>query len=152
MEAGTELGRRVQPIYDAGLLVPDDLMVEIIRARLGREDAGDGFILDGFPRTMAQAEALDDMLREIDHELTLVLELQVPDEVGRERMLRRAREEGRSDDSPEAIDRRLALYHEQTEPLIAYYRAQGKLVGIHGDAPPDEVAAEIQQVLNQVAA
>jgi adenylate kinase len=145
----TELGKRVQPIYDRGDLVPDDLMIELIRDRLSRGDTLPGFVLDGFPRTMEQAEALDDTLSEIGRELTLVLELQVDDDVSRERLLKRARDEERADDTPEAIDKRLELYHEKTEPLIAYYRAQGKLVGIHGERPVDVVFAEIEQVLNQ---
>jgi adenylate kinase len=149
MARGTELGRRVKPIYDRGELVDDDLMVAIIRDRLSRGDTLPGFILDGFPRTMPQAVALDRMLAEIGRELTLVLELQVDDAVSRERLLRRAREEGRADDTPEAIDERLALYHEKTAPLVAYYRAQGKLVGIHGERSVDEVYEEIESVLNQ---
>jgi adenylate kinase len=149
MARSTELGRRVQPIYDAGGLVPDDLMIAIIRDRLSRGDTLPGFVLDGFPRTLTQARALDDMLAEIDRELALVLELQVDDAVSRERLLRRARQEGRTDDTPEAIDERLALYHEKTEPLVAYYRAQGKLVGIHGERDIDEVYSEIERVLNQ---
>jgi adenylate kinase len=152
MARESELGRRVKPIYDRGGLVPDDLMIDIIRDRMSRGDTLRGFVLDGFPRTMPQAEALDDMLGEIERDLTLVLELQVPDEVARERLLKRARDEARSDDTPEAIDKRLALYHEETEPLVTYYRAQGKLVGIHGDRPIDDVFAEVEAVLNHVAA
>jgi adenylate kinase len=148
----TDLGRRVKPIYDRGGLVPDDLMIELIRDRLSRGDTLPGFVLDGFPRTMEQAEALDEMLSEIDRELTLVLELQVDDDVSRERLLRRARLENRADDTPEAIGRRLALYHEKTAPLVSYYRAHGKLVGIHGERSIDEVCSEIEGVLNQVAA
>jgi adenylate kinase len=151
MAEGTELGERIKPIYDAGQLVPDDLMVDLIRERLGEEDARDGFVLDGFPRTMPQAEALGEMLHEIERDLDVVFELQVPDEVGRARMLRRADEEGRTDDTPEAIDQRLRLYHEQTKPLIEYYRSRANLVGIHGDRPVDQVFAEIQQALEQVA-
>jgi adenylate kinase len=151
IQRGTELGREVQPIYDRGDLVPDDLMIAIIRDRLSRGDTLPGFILDGFPRTMPQAEALDEMLSEIDRDLTAVLELQVADPVARERLLRRAREESRSDDTPEAIDKRLALYHEKTAPLVTYYRAQGKLVGIPGEGTVDEVFGEIEKVLNQVA-
>ena len=150
MARETELGLQVKPVYDAGKLVPDELMIAIIRDRLSRGDTLPGFILDGFPRTMAQAQALDDTLAEIGRELTLVLELQIDDQIARERILRR-REEGRSDDTPEAIEQRLALYHEKTAPLVAYYRAQGKLVGIHGERPVDEVFSEIEQVLNQVA-
>jgi adenylate kinase len=147
MAAGTELGRRVKPIYDRGDLVPDELMIEVIRDRLGQADANGGFVLDGFPRTMEQAQALDRMLREIDHDLSVVLELQVPDKVGIERVLNR--EEGRTDDTMDALHRRLALYHERTKPLTSYYRAQGKLVGIHGDRTIDEVFAEIQEALEQ---
>ena len=151
MAARTPLGLRVKPIYDAGGLVPDDLMVELIRERLGDVDAAGGFVLDGFPRTMAQAEALDEMLREIGRELDVVLEFQLEDAVGRERMLRRAAEEGRADDTPEAIDRRLGLYHRETEPLIEHYRARGNVVGIHADRSVAAVFAEIQQALEQLA-
>jgi adenylate kinase len=151
MVADTELGRRVKPIYDSGGLVPDDLMIALIRERLGEEDARDGFVLDGFPRTMPQAEALEEMLREIGRDLDVVFEFQLEDEVGRERMLRRAAEEGRADDTPEAIDERLRLYHAETEPLIEYYRARGNLVGIHADRPVQTVFGEIQQALEQMA-
>jgi adenylate kinase len=151
MADGSELGRQVRPIYDSGGLVPDDLMIALIRERLGEEDAREGFVLDGFPRTMAQAGALEEMLREIGRDLDVVFEFQVPDEVGRERMLKRAAEEGRTDDTPEAIDERLRLYHEETKPLIEYYRSRGNLVGIHGDRPVTEVFSEIQQTLEQVA-
>jgi adenylate kinase len=149
--AETELGAKVKPIYDAGGLVPDDLMIELIRERLGEEDARGGFVLDGFPRTMAQAEALDEMLREIGHDLDVVFELQLADEVGRERMLRRAADEGRADDTPEAIDNRLRIYHAETAPLVEYYRSRGHLVGIHAERPIPEVFAEIQRALEQVA-
>jgi adenylate kinase len=151
MAADTELGRQVKPIYDAGRLVPDDLMIALIRERLGAEDAREGFVLDGFPRTMAQAEALEEMLREIGRDLDVVFEFQLADQVGRERMLRRAAEENRSDDTPEAIDERLRLYHEETEPLIEYFRVRGNLVGIHADRPVREVFRELQQALEQVA-
>jgi len=152
MAEGTPLGRQVKPIYDSGGLVPDDLMIELIRERLSKPDAQDGFVLDGFPRTFVQAEALDTMLREIDKQLDLVLELQVPDEVAIERLTRRARLEGRPDDTPEAIRRRLALYHEETEPLVEYYRARGNVVGVHGDRSENEVFAEIQKALEQAGA
>jgi adenylate kinase len=148
--AGDPLG--VKPILDQGLLVPDDVMVELIRNRLSEPDADDGFVLDGFPRTMAQAEALDAMLRDIGRDLDIVLELQVPDEVSMARLLRRAQLEGRTDDAPEAIRTRLALYHSETAPLVEHYRARGDLVGIHGDRPVETVFSEIQQALEQAAA
>ncbi len=149
--AETELGRLVKPIYERGELVPDDLMVGLIRARLDDADAADGFVLDGFPRTAAQADALDDMLRKIDRSLTIVFELQVPEPVAVERLFRRAEQEGRADDTPEAIARRIARYVEETAPLVAHYRSRGILVGIHGERPINEVFAEIQEALEVAA-
>jgi adenylate kinase len=151
MADGSELGRQVKPIYDAGGLVPDDLMIALIRERLAGQDAREGFVLDGFPRTMAQSDALEEMLREIGRDLDVVFEFQVPDQVGRERILKRSAEEGRTDDTPEAIDERLRLYHEETEPLIEYYRTRGNLVGVHAGRSVNEVFSEIQQALEQVA-
>jgi adenylate kinase len=151
MAAGTPLGLKVKPIYDAGQLVPDEIMIELIRERLDEPDAADGFVLDGFPRTMPQTEALDAMLREIARELTVLFALQVSDEICVARLLKRAEEEGRVDDTPEAIRTRLDLYHRETEPLIEHYRTQGILVTIHGDGTPNEVFAEIQATLEQVA-
>ena len=152
MAEDTPLGREVRPIYDSGGLVPDDLMIELIRDRLSQPDTPDGFILDGFPRTFAQAEALDAMLRDIDRPLDLVLELQVPDGVAVERLSRRAALEGRPDDTPEAIRRRLELYHEETEPLVEYYRARGNVVGIRGNRSENEVFAEVQRAVEQAGA
>jgi adenylate kinase len=152
IDAETELGRQVKPIVESGQLVPDGLMIELIRERLSEDDAQDGFILDGFPRTLPQAEALDDMLSDIGRQLSIVFAFQLDDQVGIDRMLKRAAIEHRKDDTPEAIAQRLALYHEQTEPLIDYYRAQGNLVGIHADHPVDQVFAEIQEALEQTAA
>ena len=147
MADGTELGMLAKPIYDAGRLVPDDLIIGVIRDRLAEPDADDGFVLDGFPRNLPQSEALDEMLLEIDRPLDVVLELRVPREVAVERMLRRAEEEDRSDDTPEAIAERLALYDEVTLPVIDHYAPTGKLVVIHGDKPIDVVWAEIQDAL-----
>jgi adenylate kinase len=149
--AGTPLGERVKDKVERGELVPDDVMVELIRERLVEPDAHNGFVLDGFPRTLPQAEALDTMLRDVDRDLDVVLSLLVSDEVSRERMVNRAREEGRSDDTPEAIERRLARYHEETEPLIERYRTSGRAVGIHGERSVPEVFAEIASALEQVA-
>lgn len=149
---GTELGTRVQAILDRGDLVPDETMVELIRDRLSQDDAASGFVLDGFPRTTAQADALDEMLAEIARPLTIVFELQVPDDVARERMAKRAREEDRSDDTPEVIDRRIELYHRETEPIVTRYRAYGNLVGVHGTGTVDEVFAEIQTALETAGA
>ena len=152
MEAGTELGARVKGIYDRGDLVPDDLMIDLIRERLEDESTESGFVLDGFPRTPAQAEALDALLDEIGRELTIVLEFQAPDEVVLERLDGRAKTEGRSDDGRDIVRRRLQVYAEQTAPLVTYYRARGNLVGIHADRTVDEVFAEVQKVLEQAVA
>ncbi len=149
--AGTELGRRAEPLLNSGKLVPDEIMIGLIRERLDADDTLVGFVLDGFPRTTVQAEALDAMLDEIDRPLSVVFEFQLPEEVCIERLQRRAEEEGRADDTPEAIRTRLALYREQTEPLVEYYRVRGNLVGVRADRQVQEVFAEIQRALEQVA-
>ncbi len=146
---GTELGLRVQPILEAGHLVDDALMIELIRDRLDEPDAAEGFVLDGFPRTLVQAEALDAMLAEIGRPLVVVFEFQISDEDCIQRLLSRARIEGRTDDTPEAIAKRLALYHELTEPVVEHYRATGNLVGIHADRSEDEVFLELQAALER---
>jgi adenylate kinase len=146
---GTPFGKEVKPILEGGELVPDELMIDLIRERLQKGDAKEGFILDGFPRTMPQAEALDAMLAEIGRPLSVVFELQTPDEVAIERLRRRAQEEGRADDTEEAIAKRIELYHQETEPLVGHYRLMGNLVGIHGDRPENEVFAEIQDALEK---
>ena len=151
MAAETELGRRVKPIYDRGDLVPDELMIELIRERLGQDDTENGFALDGFPRTLPQAEALDPILREIGKELTVVFVLQLPDGVCIERLTKRAQLEGRVDDTPEAIAKRLEIYRRETEPLIEWYRIRSNVVTIHADRSVKEVFAEIQQALEQAA-
>jgi adenylate kinase len=151
MAAATELGCKVKPIYDSGGLVPDDLMIELIRERLAEDDTENGFALDGFPRNMAQAEALEPMLREIGKELDVVFVLQLPDELCIERLLKRAQLEGRVDDTPEAIAKRLEIYRRETEPLIEWYRIRSNVVTIHAERSPNEVFAEIQQALEQAA-
>ena len=150
MAGGTDLGRRVKVIYDRGDLVSDDLMIELIRTRLEQPDTDAGFVLDGFPRTTVQAEALDQILADIGRTFSVVFALQIPDEIAFERLRRRAVLEGRADDTDEAIQRRLDNYHRETEPLIEYYRARDKLVPIHGDRTENKVFAEIQQALEQI--
>jgi adenylate kinase len=151
IEADTPLGRTLKPILDSGQLVSDDLMIQLIRNRLEEPDAAEGFVLDGFPRTWAQARALDAMLREIGRDLDVVFELQTSDGVSTERLLKRAREETRPDDTPEVIAERLATYHRETEPLVEHYRSSGNLVGIHAARSINEVFSEIQDALEQVA-
>ena len=151
-ELPTELGREVKAVYDRGDLVSDDQMVRLIRDRLSRGDTVGGFVLDGFPRTMPQAEALDELLRELDRNLDVVFDFQVPerDELLR-RILKRATEEGRSDDTPEAITRRLELYERETAPLVEYYRStRVNVVGIHADRTVEEVFHEIEEALAEV--
>jgi adenylate kinase len=152
MQAGTELGRRVKDVYDRGDLVSDHLVIELIRTRLEQPDTDSGFILDGFPRTTVQAEALDAMMSEIGRSFSVVFALQIPDEVAFERLRRRAELEGRADDTDEGIQRRLENYHRETEPLIEYYRVRGNLVPIHGSRSENEVFAEVQSALEQVPA
>jgi adenylate kinase len=149
---GSELGRRVEPILAAGALVPDELTVGLIRERLAALDARDGFVLDGFPRTIAQADALDQTLAETGQALDAVLFFDLDDDVAAERLRGRAADEGRDDDTPEVIARRLAVYHEQTEPVVEHYRTTGKLVPLHAERTVGEVFAEIQAALEQVEA
>ncbi len=153
-ELPTDLGRELKDVMDRGDLVNDELMIRLIEDRLSRGDTLAGFILDGFPRTMAQAEALDALLRDLGRNLDVVFDLQVADhEVLIERMVRRAAEEGRSDDTPEAMKRRLALYDRETAPLIDYYRTrQANVVGVHADRTIDEIFQEIQRSLEAVEA
>jgi adenylate kinase len=152
MRAGTELGERVREVYDRGDLVSDDLMIELIRNRLEQPDTDAGFILDGFPRTTVQAEALDTMFTDIGRTFSVAFALQIPDEVAFERLHRRAQLEDRADDTDEAIRRRLENYHRETEPLIEYYRTRSNLVSVRGDRSENEVFAAIQAVLEQVPA
>ena len=129
-------------------------MIRLVRGRLERDDTADGFVLDGYPRTMPQAEALDELLRELGRSLDVVFDFQVPDrDVLLQRMLRRAADEGRSDDTPEAIQRRLELYERETAPLVEYYRTtRVNVVGVHADRTVDEVFREIDESLSSVEA
>jgi adenylate kinase len=139
LDTGTELGRQVAEIMARGDLVPDELTIKMIEKRLGEPDAADGFVLDGFPRNLAQAHALD-----------AILFFDVSDAVGMERALSRAALEGRADDTPDVIKRRLEIYHRETEPIVEHYRATGKLVPLHADRSVEQVWAEISEALQQV--
>jgi adenylate kinase len=153
-ELPSDLGRELKTVYDRGDLVSDDLMIRLIGDRLSRGDTVSGFVLDGFPRTMPQAEALDELLRDLGRDLDVVFDFQVAErDVLLQRLLRRAEEEGRSDDTPEAIERRLELYGRETAPLIEYYRTrQANVVGIHADRTVEQVFHEIEQSLELVSA
>ena len=151
IKAGTAFGRTVRSYNDRGELVPDEIIIARVRRRLDEGDTTGGFILDGFPRTMPQAEALDGMLDEIGREISIVLHFMLPEEMAEQRLLRRASEQSRSDDTPEVIHRRMEIQRVPDE-LVAYYRAKGILVGIHADRTIDEVFAEVQSVLETAAA
>jgi adenylate kinase len=146
--AGTELGRRVGDLIDRGELVPDDLMVAVVAAALGDHATEDGYVLDGFPRTLPQAQVIeraDSPLGAPD----LAVHIAIPDRVVHERLERRAREESRADDAdPEVIDRRLRVYADETEPLLDNYRRRGSLVTVDGDRTPELVTAAILAALD----
>lgn len=152
LDGASPLGREVQEIMERGDLVPDGVTIRMIRERLAQDDAREGFILDGFPRNLAQAEALDEMLDEIGRSLDVIFFFDLDDETAMERALGRALEEGRPDDTPESISRRLALYHEQTAPVVEHYRTTGKLVPLHAGRSVEAVAGEIESALDTVGA
>jgi adenylate kinase len=152
LAGGTPLGKQVGEIMARGDLVPDELTVEMIEKRLSEPDAADGFVLDGFPRNVAQAEALDSMLGGIGRALDAILFFAVSDEIGMERALSRAALEGRADDTRDVIAHRLEIYHRETEPIIEHYRMTGKLVPLHADRSIEQVWSEISNALEQVVA
>jgi adenylate kinase len=147
---GSELGKEVGRIMSAGDLVPDDLIVDVVRARLPEAEEGVGALLDGFPRTLKQAEALDQMLREESHKVTFIVALEVPETVLIDRLLHRAQLEGRTDDNREAIAERMREYHKLTEAVLQHYRQQGVPIhAIDGTGTPDEVFARVHQALSE---
>jgi adenylate kinase len=158
VKADTPLGRQVGEIMARGALCPDDIVVSIVEQRVGQPDARKGFILDGFPRTEPQAEALDRMLAKHGHALDAVVQLKVDEAALMRRIESRvaemtARGEAlRPDDNAEVLHNRLAAYRTQTEPLIAYYRRHGVLRTIDGMAPIPEVSRQIERVLSEGSA
>ena len=145
--AQTEIGLRAQKIMERGELVPDEIVIGVARERLSREDARVGFILDGFPRTVNQAGALDELLDSLGWKLDCCMALVADEPAVIARLLRRAEIEGRSDDSEETIRRRLRVYREQTEPLVAYYRDRDVLAEVDGMGSIDEVEKRIEEAL-----
>jgi adenylate kinase len=146
-DAKTEVGKEADRYMSAGQLVPDQIILAIVAQRLNQPDCQNGYLLDGFPRTIAQAEALDAMLAGQGTPLDLVLELQVPEE----ELFRRLAGRGRADDTPEVIRQRLVAYREQTEPLLAYYLARGLLHSIDGTGTIDQILDRATAVLDQHA-
>jgi adenylate kinase len=149
--AGTPVGRKAQAIMDRGDLVPDDIMVEIISDRLDQPDTANGFVLDGFPRTVPQAEALADLLVRKGLKLDAVVEIQVDEDALLARIKKRISETGgaRADDDPEVLKKRLANYRELTAPVADYYRRKGFHRGVDGMQEIPVVAAQIDAILTQ---
>ena len=138
--AGSPLGLQAKALIDAGALVPDEIVEGMIESVFNTVKGVDGFLLDGFPRTIAQAEALDKILASRGEEVSAVVSIMISDDVIRERIAKRAAVEGRADDASEAtISNRIATYHAQTEPLIEYYKKSGKYHQIFGDGATIEV-------------
>jgi adenylate kinase len=152
--AGTELGKKAKPLMDLGQLVPDDLVIGIIAERLEKPDCAKGVIFDGFPRTVAQAKALDTMLAGQGRAIDAVVELRVDEDAMVGRVESRVRENpgaARADDTPETLRKRLAAYRQDTQPLLNFYRSQGKLVTVDGMAPIQEVSADVRRVVDRLA-
>ncbi len=149
---GTELGKRVQAIMDKGDLVSDDIVIALIEENLPAAEAAGGAIFDGFPRTLAQAEALDAMLTGRGAKIDRVVRLKVDDAVLLQRITKRFEDMGRADDNPESFKVRLAAYNTQTAPLLPYYEGQGKLVEVDGMMAMDAVAKAVDGALQASAA
>jgi adenylate kinase len=145
-EAKTDVGIEADKYMSAGMLVPDNIIINIIAERLKQSDCKAGYLLDGFPRTIAQAESLDDMLAKKGTPLSVVLELKVAEE----ELFKRLAGRGRADDTPDVIRQRLVAYRKQTEPLLAYYSKRGLLKSIDGLGTVEEIFARAAAVLDQV--
>ena len=147
---GTELGVKAKQYMDAGEYVPDEVTNLMVRNRIDEPDAAPGFLLDGYPRTLAQVEELDGMIKHTGHQLDAVLVLTVDSEELVQRLLERAKTEGRADDTEEVVRRRQEVYAEQTEPLIGVYRDRGILVEVDGMGEIDDVTKRIFDALDVV--
>ena len=146
--SGSELGFRVAALMDAGSLVSDEIVIELIEAALAQNSGAPGFIFDGFPRTLAQAQALDAMLARHDRRIDLVIRLEADPDRLLARIAKRFAEEGRADDNPESYKVRLKAYLDQTAPLVPYYERQGKLRPVDGMGGIEAVAASIAAALS----
>ncbi len=145
---GTELGLKAKAIIDQGELIPDDVMSGIIEERLGRDDVANGFILDGYPRNVAQAKSLDIMLERLEKPVEEAIHIDVDPEQIIKRIAKRALEEGRSDDTEKTVRNRMRVYAEQTAPVADYYEEKGLLTRVLGDGNKDEIQQRIRSVLN----
>lgn len=152
VKAGTELGKKVKPLMEAGQLVPDELVVGIVGERLTAEDARNGFILDGFPRTVAQAEALERALKTLNRRIDAVVSLEVPEKMLVDRIVNRGAQASapRADDNAETAVRRISAYRAETEPLKAYFSKKGLLRAIDGTQSMELVEQSIASALSQV--
>lgn len=147
---GTELGRVIKSYIDQGRLIPDELMIDMLRSTLDRFKGGQGVIFDGFPRTIAQAEALEKMLAERGQEVSVMLDLEVPEEELMTRLINRGKESGRADDNEETIKKRLVVYHAQTAPLIDWYKQYGKHQRIKSFGVLEEIFADVCHAIDKV--
>lgn len=145
--AGSKLGQEAKEIMARGELVSDAILLGMLEERLSRPDAQNGFILDGYPRNLAQAAALDDLLERIGQPMDFAVQLEVPAELLVERIAGRAQAEGRADDSPESVRTRLRVYEEQTAPVIEFYRQHGQLTVVDGVGSLDEVFNRIIEAI-----
>ena len=150
MAEGTEIGKQAQAYMDRGEFVPDSVTNAMVKARLAAPDAADGFLLDGYPRSVEQAHVLRDMLLDLGKSIDVVLEIQVDEDEVVERMLKRAQEH-RTDDTEPVMRHRLEVYHQQTLPVATYYVDQDLLEVVDGSGTIDEVTARIFAILDSVA-
>jgi adenylate kinase len=145
--AGSELGKQAKAVMDAGNLVSDEILLGMLRSRLSQDDVAKGFILDGYPRNVAQAKALDGVLADIGQPLDAVVQLDVDADQLIERLAGRAKEQGRADDNPDSVRHRLQVYTEQTAPVVDFYAERGTLARLDGIGELEEVEARIHGVL-----
>lgn len=150
--AGTAMGLKAKAVMDSGQLVSDDILLGMLEERLAQDDAKTGFILDGYPRNLAQADALDHLLAKIGKPLDAVIKLEVPNEAIIGRCEIRFKAEGRADDNPDTVRKRLAIYAEQTAPVADFYAARDKLQVVDGVGELGEVTARIQRALQHKSA
>ena len=151
VSAGSELGLAAKEVMARGELVSDEILLGMLKSRLSREDCGNGFILDGYPRNVAQANALGVLLDSIKQPLDAAVQLEVPTEMLVERIAGRAQAEGRADDSPESVRTRLKVCEEQTAPVVDFYRNAGNLSVVDGVGELDDVFTRIIEAIDNVA-